>query len=65
MFGDQTETLTFETFMDWLKIQDGKVSVKEDKVAKYVRKLAEKYETRYMDRVFQTSLGPQSHSRQD
>ena len=57
VFGDQTETLTFETFMDWLKIKDGKVSVKEDKVAKYVRKLAEKYETRYMDRVFQTSLG--------
>ena len=57
VFGDQTEKLTFETFMDWLKIKDGKVSVKEDKVAKYVRKLAEKYETRYMDRVFQTSLG--------
>lgn len=57
VFGDQTDTLTFETFMDWLKIKDGKVSVKEDKVTKYVRSLAEKYETRYMDRVFQTSLG--------
>lgn len=57
VFGDKTEKLTFETFMDWLKIKDGKVSVKEDKVAKYVRKLAEKYETRYMERVFQTSLG--------
>lgn len=57
IFGDKTEKLTFETFMDWLRIKDGKVSVKEDKVAKYVRKLAEKYETRYMERVFQTSLG--------
>ena len=57
VFGDQTETLTFETIMDWLKIKDGKVSVKEDKVQKYVRSLAEKYETRYMDRVFHTSLG--------
>lgn len=57
LFGNQTETLAFETFMDWLKIKDGKVSVKEDEVAKYVRKLAEKYETRYMERVFQTSLG--------
>ena len=57
VFGDQTETLTFDTIMDWLKIKDGKVSVKEDKVTKYVRSLAEKYETRYMDRVFHTSLG--------
>ena len=57
VFGDQTETLTFETFMEWLKIKDGNVSVKEDKVAEYVRSLAEKYETRYMERVFQTSLG--------
>ena len=57
VFGDQTETLTFDTIMDWLKIKDGKVSVKEDKVQKYVRSLAEKYETRYMDRVFHTSLG--------
>lgn len=57
LFGNQTETLAFETFMDWLKIKDGQVSVKEDKVAEYVRKLAEKYETRYMERVFQTSLG--------
>ena len=53
----KTETLTFDTIMDWLKIKDGKVSVKEDKVQKYVRSLAEKYETRYMDRVFHTSLG--------
>ncbi len=57
VFGDQTETLTFDTIMEWLKIKDGKVSVKEDKVQKYVRSLAEKYETRYMDRVFHTSLG--------
>lgn len=57
IFGDQTETLEFKTILNWLKVKDGEVSVKEDEVAKYVRKLAEKYETRYMERVFTTSWG--------
>lgn len=57
VFGDKTETLTFDTIMEWLKIKDGQVQVRESKVKEYVRSLAEKYETRYMDRVFHTSLG--------
>ena len=57
IFGDQTETLEFKTILNWLKVKDGEVSVKEDEVAKYVRKLAEKYETRYMERVFTTTWG--------
>ena len=57
VFGDQKETLEFDTIMNWLKIRHDKVTVKEDKVTEYVRKLAEKYETRYKDRVFQTTWG--------
>ena len=57
VFGDKTETLDFKTFMNWLKIKDGKVSVKEDEVRAYVRKLAGKYETRYRERDFTTTWG--------
>ena len=57
IFGDKTETLGFETIMNWLKIKNGEVSVREDKVAAYVRKLAEKYETRYLERTFTTTWG--------
>lgn len=59
LFGSEKKELKFAEYMDWLRIKDGKVSVKEDKVRKYVRKLAEKYETRYLDRVFTTSYGGQ------
>ena len=57
VFGDKKETLDFKTIMKWLRIKDGKVSVKQDEVTSYVRKLAEKYETRYVDRVFHTTWG--------
>lgn len=59
LFGGVTETLDFGTFMNWIRIKDGEVTVKEDKVAEYVRGLAEKYETRYRDRVFTTTWGNQ------
>ena len=55
--GGVTETLEFQDFMDWLKVKDGEATVKQDEVAKYVRGLAEKYETRYRDRVFTTTYG--------
>lgn len=57
VFGSETEKLTFPDFVDWLKVRDGEVTVREEKVAKYVRGLAEKYETRYLDRNFTTTYG--------
>lgn len=56
-FGTVTEKLEFKTFMNWLKVQDGKAKIREDKVKKYVKKLIEKYETRYHERVFMTTWG--------
>lgn len=57
VFGDKTKTLTFKRILNWLEFKDGELTVKEDKVRKYVRKLAEKYETRYMERTFTTTWG--------
>ena len=57
LFGGVTETLTFHDFMNWLKIRGDEVTVRPEKVREYVTALAEKYDTRYRDRVFYTSLG--------
>ncbi|MDO5133135.1 MAG: L,D-transpeptidase [Eubacteriales bacterium] len=57
VFGGETETLEFKKFMNWLKIRNGEVSVREEKVRKYVKKLIDKYETRYHERVFMTTWG--------
>lgn len=57
IFGGTTETLDFKTFMNWLKIRGDEISVREEKVAEYVGELAEKYNTRYRDRVFTTTWG--------
>lgn len=57
VFGDKTEILDFKKIMNWIRIRDGRAEVKEDKVKAYVRKLAEKYETRYMERTFTTTWG--------
>ena len=56
-FGDKTEVLGFDEFMNWLKIQDGKVSVREEKVREYVSGIAARYNTRYLDRDFVTTAG--------
>ena len=58
-FGSETQTLDFKTIFKWLKIRDGQLKVREEKVTEYVHELAQKYETRYRDRVFNTSLGTQ------
>lgn len=58
-FGNETQTLDFKTIFKWLKIRDGQLKVREEKVTEYVHELAQKYETRYRDRVFNTSLGTQ------
>ena len=57
LFGGVTETLDFKTFMNWIKIRGDEVTLREEKVTEYVSGLAEKYNTRYRDRVFTTSWG--------
>lgn len=57
VFGSVTETLDFKDFMNWIKIHGDEVSIRQEKVTEYVSKLAEKYNTRYRDRIFTTSWG--------
>lgn len=59
VFGSTRETLEFKTFMNWIKIQGDEVSVRDEKVAEYVSGIAEKYNTRYRERVFTTTWGSQ------
>ena len=57
VFGSVTETLDFKDFMNWIKIKGDEVTLRQEKVTEYVSGLAEKYNTRYRDRVFTTSGG--------
>lgn len=59
VFGAEKETLEFATFMNWIKVRDGKAKLREEKVREYVEKLIDKYETRYHERVFTTAWGYQ------
>ena len=59
LFGNESETLDFKTFMNWIKIRGDEVSLRPEKVTEYVSDLAARYETRYRDRVFTTTWGAQ------
>ena len=57
-FGDQSETLTYDTFKDWLTIaDDGSCTVDKDKAAAWVSDLANKYNTRHIEKTFKTTGG--------
>ncbi|MGI6055785.1 MAG: L,D-transpeptidase family protein [Bilifractor sp.] len=57
-FGSQNETLTYDTFKDWLTIaDDGSCTVDKDKAAAYVSDLANKYNTRHIEKTFKTTGG--------
>ena len=57
-FGDQNETLTYDTFKDWLTIaDDGSCTVDKDKAAAWVSDLANKYNTRHIEKTFKTTGG--------
>lgn len=58
-FGSREETLSFSEILNWLKVRDGRLIVKEDKVREYVEGVAERYNTRYLGRTFDTSQGGQ------
>jgi len=57
-FGEQTEELKYDTFKDWLTIKDdGSCTVDQDKAAAYVSDLANKYNTRHIEKQFKTTTG--------
>ncbi|MDO4622730.1 MAG: peptidoglycan binding domain-containing protein [Eubacteriales bacterium] len=57
-FGDQKEELTSDTFVSWLSMdKNGKVDVNKELAAAYVEELAARYNTRRVERGFNTSTG--------
>ncbi len=57
-FGTQTEVLTGDTFMNWLSVDENlNVTFDDDLIDEYVSDLSSRYNTRYRERTFQTSLG--------
>ena len=59
IFGSRKEVLPFSEILNWLKIRGGRLIVKEDKAREYVKSIAERYDTRYLERIFETSQGGQ------
>lgn len=56
-FGNSTETIDFSTIMGWIRVRNGEVEIKEEKLREYAASLGKKYDTRYLDRTFTTSRG--------
>lgn len=53
-----TETLDWSTIASWCTdVQDGQLVLNRDKVAAYVKTLAENYDTAYKERTFMTATG--------
>ena len=57
MFGDVSETIDSDTIHSWLIVSEDKIEVDSDKVRAYIGELANKYNTVYVSRSFQTSDG--------
>ena len=57
-FGDKTEVLSGDTIHDWISVNaDKTIGLDRDKVAAYVKSLADKYNTAYKKKNFKTSSG--------
>ena len=57
-FGDKTEVLSGETIHDWISVNaDKTIGLDRDKVAAYVKSLADKYNTAYKKKTLKTSYG--------
>ena len=57
-FGNETEVLGYDTFRDWLLIDDDlRVTLDTDKAAAWVADLAGRYDTLYLDRTFTSTTG--------
>ena len=57
LFGKEKVVVDWDTIQNWLIIEDGDASLDEESIYNYVINLAAKYDTRYYDRKFHTSLG--------
>lgn len=57
LFGDVSETIDADTIHSWMIISDDKIEIDSDKVRSYIKELADKYNTIYVPRTFQTSNG--------
>lgn len=57
LFGDVSETIEPETIRSWINISDNKIEIDSEKVQCYIEELANKYNTIYKPRSFQTSNG--------
>ena len=57
LFGDVSETIDSDTIHSWLIVSEDKIEVDFDKVRAYIGELANKYNTVYVPRSFQTSDG--------
>ncbi len=56
-FGEETETYTlFDIYERFLEIEDGKALISDEKVEAFVEELAAKYNTRYRERKFESTL---------
>jgi len=57
LYGDQSETIDWNTIKDWVFIEDHQGMLSEEKLREYVTTIGQKYNTKYYQRDFQTSLG--------
>ncbi len=59
-FGEKEEILDGDTINQWIiQGEDGTISLDEEQVSGFVEELAERYNTAYTTRSFQTSYGPE------
>ena len=56
-FGDQTESIDWDTIKDWVFIENETGYISEDSIRNYVTSLASRYNTYHYERVFQTTYG--------
>ena len=56
-FGSQVETVDWDTIQGWIRIDNRIGFLREDEMRSFIQDLASKYNTRYLDRIFHTSVG--------
>lgn len=57
LFGEEKVVVDWDTIQNWLILEDGNASLDEEAIYNYVIELAQKYNTVFYDRTFETSVG--------
>ena len=57
LFGEEKVVLDWDTIQNWLILEDGNVSLDEEAIYTYVIRMAQKYNTAFYERTFETSVG--------